>query len=51
MKGEGVGGESGRQQWDHRVDGRMRESIGDDGELGEATEKLSPARERSRWQV
>ena len=44
-KGGGVKGESWRQQWDHRVDSQMRESIGDTRELGQASEKPSPARE------
>ena len=45
-KGEGAKGESWRRQWDHRVDSRMMESIGDDGESGEASEKLSLVREK-----
>ena len=34
-KGEGVEGEIWRRRWDCRVDGRVRESIRDDGESGQ----------------
>ena len=45
-KGGGVGEESRRQQWDHRVDGQMRGSVRDDRELGKTMEKPSLVREK-----